>query len=107
MARKSRFSQYVKPLRKPVDFGKVMVDPHILRDMWWLLVVLAAALVAFGMFALVWPSITLFVLATVFGIFVLTHGFVELVTGARSIGHNHVWFLKALLGTLEIVAGVY
>lgn len=102
-----KVNKHLKPLTNTVDFGEIQADSHILRDMWWLLLMRGILLVLFGMFAILWPGITLLVLATIFGIYLLSNGFVDVVVGIRSIGHTGAWFMKVLLGILEIVVGVY
>jgi len=90
-----------------VDFGEMAVDAHIERDLWWILLLRGIVLVALGMMALVWPGITLVVLAEIFAIWLLVVGSIDVIVGVRSVHTLQSWFLKVVLGVLEIAVGVY
>jgi len=78
-----------------------------LREIWWLLMLRGIALILFGVVAVVWPDLTLVVLATVFAVYLLLGGVVDIIAGMRAIGHRSLWFLTMLLGLAEIGIGVY
>jgi uncharacterized membrane protein HdeD (DUF308 family) len=94
-------------IHSEVDFGQVPVDPHLLGDMWWLLLIRAISLVVLGFLAILWPGLTLITLAVIFGIYLLVNGIMDVIIGIRSHGHDHSWFLKIVLGFFELVVGVF
>lgn len=90
-----------------LDFGEVARDEHIAKDLWWLLTLRGVALLLLGFFALLWPGITLLVFGILLGVYFLVTGIVDIIVGVRSFGHHGLWFLRTLLGILELVVGVY
>ena len=75
-----------------------------LRQAWPLLLVRAVLAVALGLVALIWPGITLVILAWAFGIYAIVDGVTQIVDG---ISHRDRprWWLSLLLGLLGLVAG--
>lgn len=71
---------------------------------WWALLVRGIAAVLFGLAALFWPGLTLFVLIVFFGAYVLVDGVFALVAGIRGSGDRR-WLLLAE-GALGILAGL-
>lgn len=82
-------------------------DKRALKDLWWLFTLRGIALLLFGMMAVVWPGITLYVLALLFAIFLLVQGFVSITSGIRSLSESKAWFLRTALGFVEVGIGVY
>lgn len=80
---------------------------HYLHDVWWMLLLRGLALVLFGVVAVVWPGITLFVLALAFAIWLLVAGVVDVVQGLGAVGKQRLWFLTVLMGVLELGVAVY
>jgi uncharacterized membrane protein HdeD (DUF308 family) len=75
-----------------------------LRQAWPVLLVRAVLAVALGMVTLIWPGITLVILAWAFGIYAIIDGVTQIVDG---ISHRDRprWWLSLLLGLLGLVAG--
>lgn len=80
---------------------------HYLHDVWWMLLVRGLSLVLFGVIAVAWPGITLFVLSLAFAIWLLVAGVVDVIRGLGAEGKERLWFLTVLLGVLELGVGVY
>jgi uncharacterized membrane protein HdeD (DUF308 family) len=78
-----------------------------MRDIWWLLMLRGIALILFGVVAVVWPGLTLIALATVFAVYLLIGGVVDIIAAIRGIAHRTMWFLTLILGLAEVGVGVY
>ena len=65
------------------------------------------ALTMFGVVAVVWPGITLFVLSLAFAIFLLAAGITNLVQGLGAVTKQRLWFLTIVTGVLELAVAVY
>lgn len=74
---------------------------------WWMLAIAGVASILFGLVAMIWPGITLFILVWLFGIYVLVYGFVELVGMFRAAGQGATWWTHLLIGLFSIGAGSY
>ncbi|MEK6441372.1 HdeD family acid-resistance protein [Pseudonocardia sp. T1-2H] len=76
------------------------------RSRWWWGLLSGLAGIAAGVLALLWPSITVIVLAVVVGIWALVTGAAEIGTAFRlRRAGGRVWLL-ALAGVLAVVAGI-
>jgi uncharacterized membrane protein HdeD (DUF308 family) len=71
---------------------------------WWAMVVRGIVAVLFGLAALFWPELTLFVLLICFGIYALMDGMLAIVAGIRTYGGRR-WLLLAE-GALGFLAGL-
>jgi uncharacterized membrane protein HdeD (DUF308 family) len=71
---------------------------------WWALLLRGIAAVLFGLAALLWPGLTLFVLIVFFGAYALVDGIFAIVAGIRSSGGRR-WVLLAE-GGLGALAGL-
>lgn len=78
-----------------------------LKEVWWLLMLRGIALILFGVVAVLWPDLTLLVLATAFAAYLLVGGVADIIMSIRAIGHRSLWFLTLLLGLAEIGIGVF
>jgi uncharacterized membrane protein HdeD (DUF308 family) len=76
-----------------------------MRQAWPVLLARAVFAVASGVVALIWPTITLLVLAWAFGIFAVIDGAMQVVDGFRRRVRPR-WWIGLLLGLLELAAGV-
>jgi uncharacterized membrane protein HdeD (DUF308 family) len=76
-----------------------------LRQAWSILLARAVFAVAFGVVALMWPTITLLILAWAFGIYAIIDGTIQIIDGTRRRDRPR-WWISLLLGLLELVAGV-
>src|SRR5215211_125701 len=71
---------------------------------WWALLLRGMAAVLFGLVALFWPGLTLFVLIVFFGAYALVDGIFAIVAGIRGSGGRR-WVLLAE-GVLGVLAGL-
>jgi uncharacterized membrane protein HdeD (DUF308 family) len=76
-----------------------------LRQAWPILLARAVFAVAFGLVALIWPTVTLLILAWAFGIYAIIDGAIQIVDGIRRRDRPR-WWISLLLGLLELAAGV-
>ena len=74
-----------------------------LRQAWPMLLVRAVLAVALGLVALIWPEITLVILAWTFGIYAAIDGITQIIDGIRRRTQPR-WWLSLLLGLLGLVA---
>lgn len=82
-------------------------DNTLVTRFWWILLVAGLVGLAAGIAALVWPNVTIGVIAVIFGIYLLISGLIELVAGiAEDDVDGGTRVLAALLGTLSLIAGV-
>ncbi len=78
-----------------------------IHEVWWMMLLKGLALLLFGIAAIVWPDLTLVTLSLIFAAFLFISGVVNIITGIGTIAHRHGWFLKILMGILEVGVGVY
>lgn len=71
---------------------------------WWVLLLRGIAAVLFGLAALLWPGLTLYVLVIFFGAYVLVDGVFAIAAGIRGSG-GRAWLLLAE-GVLGVLAGL-
>jgi uncharacterized membrane protein HdeD (DUF308 family) len=73
---------------------------------WWLLVMRGIAAITFGVLALLWPGLTLLVMALLWGAYVLVDGLLSLLHAFKLRGRGLSVALWALVGVLGVAAGV-
>jgi uncharacterized membrane protein HdeD (DUF308 family) len=73
---------------------------------WWLLVMRGLAAVTFGVLSLLWPGLTLLVMALLWGAYVLVDGLLSLLHAFKLRGRGLSVALWALVGVLGVSAGV-
>jgi uncharacterized membrane protein HdeD (DUF308 family) len=73
-----------------------------MRQAWPVCAVFA---IAFGLVALIWPTITLLILAWAFGIYAIIDGTIQIIDGIRRRDRPR-WWISLLLGLLALAAGV-
>jgi uncharacterized membrane protein HdeD (DUF308 family) len=71
---------------------------------WWAMVLRGIVAVLFGLAALFWPGLTLFVLLVCFGVYAMVDGLLAIVAGIRASGGRR-WLLLAE-GALGVLAGL-
>ncbi|WP_214368814.1 HdeD family acid-resistance protein [Pseudonocardia sp. H11422] len=76
-----------------------------LRQAWPVLLARAVFAVALGLLALIWPTITLLVLAWAFGLYAILDGVTQVIDGIRRRDRPR-WWVSLLLGLLGLAAGV-
>lgn len=75
---------------------------------WWTLVVGGVFSVIFGFVAIIWPGITVGVLALLLAVFIGVYGVLDIVRSVRHL--NHAFFsgiLRLILGLLEVGVSVF
>jgi uncharacterized membrane protein HdeD (DUF308 family) len=72
---------------------------------WWTLLLRGMAAVLFGLFALVWPGITLAVLVIIYGAYALVDGIFTIIAGFRSVDGRRRALLLAE-GIIGVIAGL-
>lgn len=77
---------------------------ELLSRNWWLLLIRGIIGIIFGIMALVWPGITVFVLVIFYGAYALVDGVFSLFTGLQQPSGSRAWLI--VVGLLGIAAGV-
>lgn len=78
------------------------------KNMWWVLVVGGLLSVIFGFVAIIWPGITVGVLALLLAVYIGVAGVFDIVNGIKRLGKNVFnAILTLLLGLLEVGVSVY
>lgn len=73
---------------------------------WWVLILRGLFAIVLGLMALAWPDITVFVIVTIIGAFLLLDGLIEIWVGFIGRGQQPEWWTDALLGILAVLAGI-
>jgi uncharacterized membrane protein HdeD (DUF308 family) len=78
------------------------------KNLWWVLVLTGVLSVIFGFVAIIWPEITVGVLALLFAVFIGVNGVVDVVNGIRKLGKSvFSGLLNLLIGFLAIGVSVF
>ncbi|MFD1935780.1 MULTISPECIES: HdeD family acid-resistance protein [Nonomuraea] len=75
-----------------------------LASTWWLILIRGICAVIFGILAIIWPAITVFVLVIFFGAYALVNGIFTLVSAFRHNVESRAWLI--ISGILGILAGI-
>jgi uncharacterized membrane protein HdeD (DUF308 family) len=73
---------------------------------WWVVALRGVFAIIFGVLALIWPGLTLFVLIAMFGAYALVDGIFAVIAGIASYGRNERWWAVLLEGIAGIILGV-
>lgn len=73
---------------------------------WWMFLLRGIAAIIFGILALVWPGLTLFVLIISFGVWIIFDGVIEIWNGFTNREGHDRWWVDVLLGLAGIIAGI-
>ncbi|TET54617.1 MAG: HdeD family acid-resistance protein [Actinobacteria bacterium] len=73
---------------------------------WWSFIGRGIIAILFGLAAIGWPAITLLVLLTLFGIFVLIDGVMALGASFQALREKRRWWTYALEGVAGIIVGI-
>ncbi len=79
---------------------------RVLAQNWWALALRGLFAVLFGLITLLWPSLTLIVLVTVFGAYALVDGIFAVIAAVWAAETHHRWVMLALEGVAGIAAGI-
>jgi uncharacterized membrane protein HdeD (DUF308 family) len=83
------------------------VTAEVRKD-WWMPVVLGIASVLFGFAALIWPGLTIGVMAALMAILFAVYGIVDIVVGIKRVKIDTLTgVLTVLLGVLQLGIAVY
>jgi uncharacterized membrane protein HdeD (DUF308 family) len=77
----------------------------ILMRNWWALALRAVAAIIFGIFAVLWPGVTLKVLVLLFAAYMLVDGVFAIIAGLRAAERQERWWLLVIEGALDLVVG--
>jgi uncharacterized membrane protein HdeD (DUF308 family) len=78
------------------------------KNMWWVLVLSGVLSVIFGFVAIIWPGITIAVLALLLAVYIGVNGVVDIVSGIRKFGSGFLAAaLTLLVGLLQLGVAVY
>lgn len=77
-----------------------------LADHWWVVLIRGAAAILFGVLALIWPSITVLALVTLFGVYALVDGISSIVAAIANGRRHERWGVVAFEGIVGIAAGI-
>ena len=78
-----------------------------LSNVWWLLLTQAVALLLLGVAVVVWPGLTLALLAVLFAAYLLVVGVSTLIGAVAGGGSKSMWFLDIIIGVGEVAISVY
>jgi uncharacterized membrane protein HdeD (DUF308 family) len=85
---------------------QIATDTRISRQYWWLLGIRGFAAVLFGLAAILWPGLTLFVLVIFFGAYALVDGVVAVIVSFQERRYFRRWWVLLVGGLLGIAIGV-
>ncbi|HEV2262633.1 MAG TPA: HdeD family acid-resistance protein [Candidatus Rubrimentiphilum sp.] len=75
----------------------------VLSQNWWALALRGLVAILFGLLALVWPGITLFVLVILFGAYALVDGVFAIVAAIRAAEAHSRWAQLMIMGIFGIL----
>lgn len=78
------------------------------KNMWWVMVLSGVLSVIFGFVAIIWPGITVAVLALLLAVYIGVNGVVDIVNGIRKFGAGFLGAaLTLLVGLLQLGVSVF
>lgn len=83
-----------------------ITSTQVSRHYWWLMAIRGLLAVLFGLAAIVWPRLTLFVLVILFGAYALVDGVVAVIVSFQERKNVRQWWVVLLGGIVGIIAGV-
>lgn len=73
---------------------------------WWSPVIRGIVAILFGLGALIWPGLTLFVLIALYGAYAIINGIAELIGAFQAAERRLRWWPLVLGGIVSILAGI-
>lgn len=73
----------------------------------WMFALAGIISILFGLAAIVWPALALFVFILLFAAFAIIDGILRLVDMVRAMGAHQTWWPDLIIGIAGIVAGLY
>jgi uncharacterized membrane protein HdeD (DUF308 family) len=83
-----------------------ITSTQVSRHYWWLMAIRGLLAVLFGLAAIVWPGLTLFVLVILFGAYALVDGVVAVIVSFQERKSVRQWWVVLLGGIAGIIVGV-
>jgi uncharacterized membrane protein HdeD (DUF308 family) len=78
----------------------------LVKRSWWVLALMGAVSVLFGILALVWPGLTLLWLVALFAAYAIISGGFAIIGAIRNRRVDDDWWLMLLLGIVSLAAGI-
>ncbi|GAA1881060.1 HdeD family acid-resistance protein [Pseudonocardia ailaonensis] len=78
----------------------------LLKTAWWLVLIRALLILAFGIITLASPGIALVALVVVFGVYAIMDGVTAISLAVRSRGTEKSWGWTAAQGAISVIAGI-
>lgn len=79
---------------------------HVVGKSWWVVLVIGILSILAGAFFLIWPGVTIVVIAVLFGIWLIISGIVQLVQGFNNDLSGGQRALAIIVGIISIALGV-
>lgn len=82
---------------------------HLVRVManhWWVPLLRGIAAILFGLLALVWPGLTVYVLLVAFGVYAVIDGVMAIIISFRRQSFDENWWAWLVEGLLSLIIGV-
>ncbi len=79
---------------------------HVVGKSWWVVLVIGILSILAGAFFLIWPGVTILVIAVLFGIWLIISGIVQLVQGFNNELTGGQRALAIIVGIISIALGV-
>ena len=79
---------------------------RVMADNWWVLLLRGIAAVIFGLLALFWPGLTVYLLLIVFGAYAIFDGIMAVIVAFQRKSEDDGWWAWALDGALSIIIGL-
>lgn len=79
----------------------------VAKQLWGLGIASGVVAILFGVLALFWPELTVALLISLFGVFVLVWGVVGLIVSLASMSTDKFWWLELIFSLLAVGLGVY
>lgn len=77
-----------------------------MADNWWIALLRGIAAILFGIVALFWPGLTVFVLLITFGVYAVFDGVLAIFTAFQRKNSDDQWWLWALEGLFTVIIGL-
>jgi len=77
-----------------------------IADLWWAMALRGVAAIALGTLAVLWPGLTLLVLAGLFAVYCLVDAGFSFILAARGARHHERWGWPALHGVVTLATAV-
>jgi uncharacterized membrane protein HdeD (DUF308 family) len=84
----------------------IVTDRRVSHHYWWLLGIRGLAAVLFGLAAILWPGVTLFVLVIFFGAYALVDGVMAVMVSFQERKYFRKWWVLLVGGLIGVAIGV-